>query len=171
MKRHSSRAICTTCTSTIAKPRGGKSKSRHERQRSGRLQGNRAWHRWRRRLSRTAIRKRRASRPACSRNRSQGPHPHQCRDRSPCCQNQRTLKSILNERLSLGQVLREWSGGQHVNKTESAVRLTHYETGIVVQCQDEKSQHKNIAKALRQLKTKLYEHKRAENDAKTGCQS
>jgi peptide chain release factor 1 len=57
-------------------------------------------------------------------------------------------------------------GGQHVNKTESAVRLTHYETNIVVQCQDEKSQHKNIAKALRQLKTKLYEHKRAENDAK-----
>jgi peptide chain release factor 1 len=57
-------------------------------------------------------------------------------------------------------------GGQHVNKTESAVRLTHYESGIVVQCQDEKSQHKNIAKALRQLKTKLYEHKRAQNDAK-----
>lgn len=57
-------------------------------------------------------------------------------------------------------------GGQHVNKTESAVRLTHYETNIVVQCQDEKSQHKNIAKALRQLKTKLYDHKRAEVDAK-----
>ncbi|MDX1962583.1 MAG: peptide chain release factor 1 [Pirellulales bacterium] len=50
-------------------------------------------------------------------------------------------------------------GGQHVNKTESAVRLTHYETNIVVQCQDEKSQHKNLAKALRVLKTKLYEHK------------
>jgi len=56
-------------------------------------------------------------------------------------------------------------GGQHVNKTASAIRLTHHETGIVVQCQDEKSQHKNFAKALRVLKTRLYEAKRqAEHD-------
>lgn len=57
-------------------------------------------------------------------------------------------------------------GGQHVNKTASAIRLTHYATGIVVQCQDEKSQHKNLAKALRVLKTRIYEKLREEEDSK-----
>jgi peptide chain release factor 1 len=57
-------------------------------------------------------------------------------------------------------------GGQHVNKTASAIRLTHYETNIVVSCQDEKSQHKNLAKALRVLKTRLYEAKREEEHKK-----
>jgi peptide chain release factor 1 len=57
-------------------------------------------------------------------------------------------------------------GGQHVNKTASAVRLTHLETGLVVQCQDEKSQHKNLARALRVLKTRLYELRRQQEHDK-----
>lgn len=62
------------------------------------------------------------------------------------------------------------AGGQHINKTSSAIRVTHIPTGMVVECQDERSQYKNKDRALKILRSRLYEKKQKEQDDKVAAQ-
>ena len=73
---------------------------------------------------------------------------------------------IKDEDIRIDTYRSSGAGGQHINKTSSAIRITHFPTGIVVQCQNERSQHMNKDKAMQMLKAKLFILKQEENAKK-----
>lgn len=78
---------------------------------------------------------------------------------------------LLDKDMKVDTFRASGAGGQHINKTDSAIRITHIPTGIVVACQDQRSQHNNKAEAIRQLKARLYEMERQKKEEEANALS